>query len=187
MYVEVRNDLQSLDLLLFSGKGVFSHWIKRFTRSKWSHVALVLRQGESIFCFESTTLNTSEGNPVKGVQVNLLSQRLKNYTGLVTFKKLNHDLSPRMVDQKLYQLRKRFEGVPYEQSLVELAASALKHPLLHEDLDSLFCSELVAEVYQEFGFLNERIPSNSYTPEDLSKITLRGGASFGPITVLKDE
>jgi hypothetical protein len=35
-------------------------------------------------------------------------------------------------------------------------------------LSSLFCSELVAEVYQKMGLLTEKLPSNEYIPKDFS-------------------
>jgi len=38
-----------------------------------------------------------------------------------------------------------------------------------ENLDSIFCSELVAEAYQRIGILNKRLPSNEYTPQDFSQ------------------
>ena len=38
----------------------------------------------------------------------------------------------------------------------------------HEDLSSLFCSELVAAAYQRMGIIKSDRASNSYTPDDFS-------------------
>ena len=40
-YEEIRGELKTCDILLFSGKGAISHGIKLFTFSKWSHVGMV--------------------------------------------------------------------------------------------------------------------------------------------------
>jgi len=46
-YEEIRGELKTCDILLFSGKGAISHGIKLFTFSKWSHVGMVLRMPDS--------------------------------------------------------------------------------------------------------------------------------------------
>ena len=62
------------------------------------------------------------------------------------------------------------QGRPYEKNHIELILSAidldekyltfLKNT--HEDLSSLFCSELVAHVYQELGLIGEYIYTSYY-------------------------
>lgn len=57
--------------------------------------------------------------------------------------------------------------------------------LNEEDLSSVFCSELIAETYQNQGILNEPpkgLPSNEYTQKDFGeegKLALTGTVFFG--------
>jgi hypothetical protein len=56
-----------------------------------------------------------------------------------------------------------------------------------ERLNSLFCSELVAEAYQAMGLLPESPPgrpSNEYTPRDFARrgAKLEAGYALGPLT-----
>lgn len=88
----------------------------------------------------------------------------------------------------LLKFRTVVQGRPYETSNLELIRSALdfKEEYLsflrnsHEDLSSLFCSELVAEAYKRMGILKTDKLSNEFTPDDFSsardsKLTLDFG------------
>ena len=56
-YEEARANIQTGDIVLFSGKGGISSAIKWFTRSGWSHVGMALRVEEfdTVLLWESTT------------------------------------------------------------------------------------------------------------------------------------
>jgi hypothetical protein len=189
-YYDLRPRLKTGDLLLFSGKGAVSGLIKRFTASKWSHVALVLRvpQFDSVFCWESTTLSNvpdvESGVCRKGVQLVGLRERLETYQGdSVVYRPL---LGVLLNDQHLKTLaafRSEVAGRPYEQSELELLRAAwdgVGGANKTADLSSLFCSELVAETYQRLGLLRNIPPSNEYTPADFAgDLPLLLGASLG--------
>lgn len=78
--------------------------------------------------------------------------------------------------EELLKFRKEIQGRPYEKDKVELILSSIdiQEGFLsflrnkHEDLSSLFCSELVAAAYQRMGLLGEEKLSNEYTPDDFS-------------------
>lgn len=160
------------DLLLFDGKGPISVTIKRFTFSKWSHVGLVAKLDDNIFCFESTTLADTSG-----VQMTLLSERLRAYEGRVAVRHLlNSDGSMLQPEQKnfihrvILDFRQEVRGRPYEKSKLELILAAYDGPFGEnkQDLSSLFCSELVAEALQRARVLDITRPSNEFTPADFS-------------------
>ncbi|WP_419659194.1 conserved uncharacterized protein, DUF830 [Desulfosarcina variabilis str. Montpellier] len=181
-YKDLRSQLKTGDILLFSGKSGISEGIKFFTMSKWSHVGLVYKfESEldpkgSIFCWESTTLNdiadADSGKLTKGVQRVELSERLercfaKGYE--ISVRPLSDQLADDMV-RALNDFRHEVSGRPYELSNIELLKSAYDGLFGEnkEDLSSLFCSEMVAEAYQRMGLLTEEKPSNEYTPKDFS-------------------
>ena len=180
-YDKHRRTLDTGDIVLFSGKGAISQGIKRFTFSHWSHVGMVLKsyEFESILLWESTTTTNipdiESGDPIKGVQIVPLSQRIALYNGAISIRKLTIERNQQRL-KSLIKLRKKLRGKKYEKNYIELIKSAYDGPFGHntEDLSSLFCSELVAEAYQAMGLLSDDKtekcykPSNEFTPADFS-------------------
>ena len=193
-YEDIRENLKTGDIVLFSGKGGISHGIKLFTNSKWSHVGMVLRclDLRAIFLWESTTLSNLkdaiDGKAKRGVQLVLLSDRLRKYDGEASIRHLNYEVDTKEYG-KLMELREKLRNRPYEEDKFELIKAAYDGPLGHneEDLSSLFCSELVAEAYQALGLLKEPpsgLPSNEFTPKDFAekrrrRLVLDKAASLG--------
>lgn len=175
-YREVRPDIDTGDLVLFSGKGGVSVGIRWVTRSRWSHVGMALRVPEwnIILLWEATPFSNvpdvESGRLRQGVQLTPLSEQLKRYEGTAAIRHLHVHRTPEMLSA-LQNYRKEVKGRPYEQSRLELIRSAWDGPFgaNKEDLSSLFCSELVAEAYQRMGLLPDHPPSNEYTPANFSE------------------
>ena len=97
-YNQVRKSLKTGDIVLFSGKGGISDWIKLFTGGLWSHIGMVLQlpQGDMVLIWESTTLNNiadfETGTARKGVQLVPLSERIQSYDGGVAIRRLSKNL-----------------------------------------------------------------------------------------------
>lgn len=191
-YEDIRDQLKTGDILLFSGKGGISEGIKFFTVSKWSHVGMVYRFDDprdvngSIFCWESTTLcdlkDADTGKLTKGVQRVELSERLERCFANgyeISVRQLSKALTDDMI-RSLNEFRHDVSGRPYEKDKIELLKSAYDGIFGEnkEDLSSLFCSELLAEAYQRMGLITKHISSNEFTPKDFSsekKLTLEFG------------
>jgi hypothetical protein len=195
-YQDVRDEMKTGDLLLWSGKGDVSNIIKFGTGSEFSHVGKVVRSDErdAVLLWESTTLSNvrdiETGRYTKGVQLVSLSDRLARYDGDVYWQPLNKPLENWRIEAS-WEFRKKVAGRPYQKWKLALALSLLKGYPGQEDLSSLFCSELVAEDYQAMQLLYDvedgGRPSDKYTPEDLSihgNIQLRDGFSFPHLTKL---
>jgi hypothetical protein len=179
-YNDMRPQLKTGDIVLFSGKSAVSNIIKLFSGGKWSHVGMVVIMEEfdrMVLLWESTTLSNipdiETRTATKGVQLVPMSQRITTYEGEVTIRLLNKAISDAM-NQKLAEVRKELSRKPYERSQIELLKAAydgIGGASSGEDLSSLFSSELVAEGYQAMGLLPEfpaGLPSNEYTPIDFS-------------------
>jgi len=195
-YQDLRSQLKTGDVLLFSGKSGISEGIKFFTLSKWSHVGIVykfesdLDPKGSIFSWESTTLcdvaDADTGKLTQGVQRVELSERLERCfaTGYeISVRQLSEPLSNEMV-RKLNDFRHEVSGRPYEKNRIDLIKAAWDGPFgkNKEDLSSLFCSELVAEAFQRMGLLGQTKPSDEYSPKDFSaekRLQLELGYSLG--------
>jgi hypothetical protein len=203
-YDDIRSQLKTGDVILFSGEGGISDGIKFFTRSRYSHVGIVYRFSDprdpegTVFCWESTTLSdltdADTGKATMGVQRVELSERLercfaKGYA--IRIRPLAKALTDPMVEA-LNAFRHEVSGRPYEKSVLDLLRAAYDGFLgaNREDLSSLFCSELVAEAFQRMGLLSDSIPSDEYTPKDFSaegRMRLLNGYDFKkeiPVTAL---
>lgn len=175
--------LRTGDLLLFSGKSWSSEGIKRLTSSFWSHVGLVWRveagpHAGVLAVWESTTLadlpDLDTGHAHAGVQRVELRARLRQCFAAGYHVGVRH-LEPApdaTMLAALDQLRLELMGRPYEQSELELLRAVYEGALGDNEagLDSLFCSELVAEAYLRMGLLDAGVASNEYTPRDFSSI-----------------
>jgi len=180
-YEKIRDDLQTGDIILFSGNSMVSGAIKLFSRSEWSHVAMVVKDpiSDIVYCWESTSLVDDKD----GVQISVLSKRIKEYDGYVAFRHLKGRRTKATLSA-LGAFRKAMKGRKYETSKVELFKSAWDGwgGENKEDLSTVFCSELIAEAYQEMNILTENKPSNEFTPDDFAKmVRLRGKWSLGGI------
>lgn len=171
-YLDIRNDLVTGDLVLFSGDSPVSVAIKFTTFSKWSHVGLVycIPEHNLVMLWESTTLSKikdmTTGTLMKGVQLVPLSERIRTYRGDVGIRRLIKPLNSSQVEL-LAELRHEFKGRPYEESRIELAMSAFPGQGV-EDLSSLFCSELVAEAMEHIDLIPDTRASNKYVPGDFA-------------------
>ena len=176
-YSMIRDVLKTGDLVLFSGKGGLSAGIKWGTRSRWSHVGMVVRlEGfDFVGLWESTTLSDvadmESGEKRKGVQLVALRERLKRYEGEVAIRRLEGMKIGEAELAGLMAFKGEMKGRGYEENLFELIKSAYDGPggRNEEDLSSVFCSELVAEAYQRMGLLGEEKASNEYTPADFGQ------------------
>lgn len=176
-YEAVRPHLQTGDIVLFSGSGLVSEAIKLFTRSKWSHVGMVVKDPvtDTVLIWESTTLSNVKDyydrTYKQGVQVCSLSHRIEAYDGEVGFNLLNLKLDKSQLDV-LGKFRKSMKNKPYEKSKLSLLFSAIDCFDWHEDDDytSVFCSELVAGALKKVGYLPGDIPADEYVPDDFVKL-----------------
>lgn len=173
------------DLILFSEKYLISeHIIKPITNSHISHVGIILKgyknidgsisNKENVFCLESHVLNFNEDNIISkilkgGVFIVPLEKRIKQSTGNIYVFKLNKDIK---MEEYIYK-GKRVNG---EQLIWEFYNDnknkkyEYNFPLnvfkTNINLDSYFCSELVAHIYKLLGIIPEIILEHRVVPGD---------------------
>lgn len=190
---ELRPTLDSGDVLLFAGESRFSRGIKRLTRSRWSHAALVARHGAGgqLLLWEATLdtdlpdVATHEIAP--GVNLYDLERWIRHYGGETAIRPLHVERTDAM-RAALLAFYQEARGRPYERNRLELFRAVYDGPLgknRSEDLTGFFCSELVAEAYQRMGLLPEKPSANEYTPHDFSSerrkpLPLQLEATLGP-------
>lgn len=162
-YEDVKHCLTTGDKVLFAGTGFISGLIRWVTKSEITHVGVVIKMFNRLVLLESTSLNGSKD----GVQLNVLSDRIKNYKGK---KYIRHLLNRRpKVDSNMIisEFLTNHLGKRYERNLLQLLRSATIGVNKKEDWNSFFCSELAAAFdIMVLGILPPDPVSSEYTPAD---------------------
>jgi len=190
-YSQIRPLLDTFDIVLFQGAG-FVSWLIGLFCNKWSHVGLIakceqrqleklrtdkdvmwkikwrtmwtyeLRNDGTLMLFESAIIDG-----VNGVQLTLLSDRIKNYKGKVFIRAFIHERTEAEL-KKFNDFISKTLKTPYEKHVLELLGMAIKIGKKQEDTTDFACSELDTEAFQELGFLPQEPPSNKYSPADFA-------------------
>lgn len=182
-YEAIRPKLDTGDIVLFSGSGFISRLIQMISKSKWSHVGMVIKSAEwdMLLLWESTTLSKIKDiesrKQTQGVQLVPLSERIKCYKeGCVAFRRLIGGTEEQRLDMqsKLKDFRSEVKGRNYEESKWELFRAAYDGAwgLNEADLSSLFCSEMINEAYRRMGLIypDPVSPSNEFIPGEFSTL-----------------
>ncbi len=173
IYNKYREKAQTGDIVGFSGSGIASTAIKVVSKSEWSHIGMTICSPEwdIVLCWESTLLcnvpDIESGFIKKGVMLVPLESRILTYNGKVGIRRIKKPLT---IEQLiiLRAFRQEVKNRPYEKDYIELIKSVYDGPfgLNTQDLMSLFCSELFAEPCIRMGLIDDKLPSNEYTPAD---------------------
>ncbi len=155
---------------IFAGDDLVSAVIRKLSHSSWSHVALIIAdQTDYLYCFESTASydEIMHKGILPQVRISPWINACDEYSGAIASRQFvfreDHQPNTKTVGELVHNMI----GKPYERdlfSLIEVINRASKK----RDISSLFCSELVAEVMQELGYLKKDKLSDNYLPKDFS-------------------
>lgn len=167
-YDSIRDQVDTFDLFFFWGSAPLSQFIRWGTGGP-SHVALAIREEvtASVLLWEATIKEEKSG-----VMLSLLSDSLKGYAGKVAWRKAVMSKHVRTEALNvLPRVRKQLDGRPFETNWAEFIKAGYDGPFGKNtrDISTLFCSETVAETYQQCKMLNSLKPSNEYTPKDFAE------------------
>jgi len=185
-FEEIKDYLQTGDLILMHGLHSSSHVIETIEGSLWSHVTMVVlasdigidADNENILLWES-----DEMNPVKDV----ILKRGKSGPMLVKLsERLKYNLSQKEDsifavrhlyaerNQKMYDIINNIIPIMHKSTFPDTFHEFL-NPIegrvfkKKTSLDTIFCSELIAYTYIKMGLLTSIHPVNSYAPVDFSE------------------
>lgn len=147
------------DVLLFRSKNLSAKLQRGVTRSKYDHVAMILRWQEGVVGLLETTNKT-------GVQILLwedfVSYRWHLLYSRLVFRKLETERTNEMME-KLEKFLEISQGKKYSLSPTKI----FKNRAVGEE-ENFFCSELVASAYKALGVLSADTNSSTYLPGDFS-------------------
>tara|TARA_Y100001954_G_C15639110_1_gene516734 strand:- start:38 stop:658 length:621 start_codon:yes stop_codon:yes gene_type:complete len=173
------SELNTGDILLFSERGnCFASMVERCTRSKYSHVAMVLKNPTYIdsklkghYLLESTFEVPPDAVDHKkkfGVQIQELNSRIRDFNGNIYWRKLNCERTEQFYN-KLARVYDEVKGILYDTNPIDWFKAAFKINLgnVHKT-NTFWCSALLAYMYVQFGFLPETIPWTIISPVEFS-------------------
>lgn len=180
-YEEYRSQMQTGDVIAFSGNVGFSNVIKWATKSPYSHVGIVVKAalgsglGDSILIIESTletnVLDAQKKQAIKGIQMHWLSKRIELYNGSVYWLGLKNPLDPEKQAKMEAWLRETHnKKVRYDYLQIYNAAIDWFDELglsNQPEFSTLFCSELVAKALQIAGAIDPSLNASEKTPGDV--------------------
>lgn len=165
-YDDFRDQIRDGDILLYKGRGFVSWAIKFFTRSEYSHAAIVVRWNRRLMVMEAVR---------KGVIVNPFRRSVNRYKGSVEWwgckEEIDDPTRAKMIEFAQKQLGKDF-------GFWLLFWFAFMISFFYRDLDKrdavrrerkLFCSLYVALIYHQAGIDLRKNRADRFTsPADIA-------------------
>lgn len=164
------HELQTGDVVLFSGRDALSTTIKYALRCFWTHVALVVRDEQGgLLLWESTNdTNVSDmltGRMMIGAQLVDFHQRVQRYDGVVAVRRLAQREQHSITDVIRHMIDE-FAAVPYKNFVSHHFWRWLWRRDNHHE--AVFCSELLAAFFQRCGILQDERSTDLFTPRDFA-------------------
>ncbi len=160
-YEEFTKNIKSGDLILFSGNAWYSKIIEYFTNSKYSHIGIVLQDGEKWWLLESGYESYSSTNKVFGVQLTDLEKiynENKGYIYIRTLKKNTEIIDLSSTIKKCYE---NVKNCPYDTDVCDWICALLEikgdiPELKYERKDKFWCSALTTFVLEKCEIVNSQ-------------------------------
>ena len=176
--------LETGDLVLVNAHPPPSHWmmalfdaaIQYFTRSVYSHVAIVLRDPpfvaeKGLYVWESGweygACDPQDGRCKLGVQVTPWASFVANNTGQLYIRKRSRSCPP-ITDDDLNSIHATVYGTPYDTNPLDWMLAIWRKDLVPQKTDRFWCSALVAYILVRLGVLAENVDWSIVRPADLS-------------------
>ena len=176
-------NLKTGDILLFDYKaggafGIFTKLIKYFTKSDYSHVAMVIKDPTFIhpslkgtYIWESSWEGKPDpqDNKIKlGVQITPLHEILNDYKdNIVMLRKIKYD-KPIFNDQALEEIHKIVYDKPYDIVPTDWLSALFRKDNHPQKVSRFWCSALIGYIYTQCGILDPSTDWSILRPNDFS-------------------
>lgn len=173
---------QTGDILLYNSRNTIGRLIEYCTNSKFSHVAVILRDPiyidpklKGLYILESGSENIDDvvsGKKIIGVQVipldYVLDQYSSTYIGNLYYRKLSC-FRDEEFSAKINAVVKKTNTEPYDLNPLDWIKAAFNIEIGDCQKDNTFwCSALISYVYVQLGFLPEKLPWSIIAPKKFS-------------------
>jgi len=170
------------DLILHKGQssGKSDIIIRGVTKSDFTHVGIAVKIKGVMYLLEATVQYKDDAQPdylsgknkKSGVMLVNLEKRIKTYIGPMFVRPLNRVWVEGK--SKLWNLYKKYYKNGFEQSKWEMLNAQLKWGMdSKSSLRELFCSEFIAQILIEVGWLSPRKSSKFYVPREFATLQIK--------------
>ena len=175
-------NLQTGDILLFDFNesgiiGKFSNLIKFFTKSNYSHIAMVIKDPSFIhpslkgyYIWESSWEGTADPQDNKtkfGVQITPFHEVYSKYTGKMYIRRLNQG-NKSITNEVLENIHNIVYDKPYDTVLKDWINAYKQNDTTSKKIDRFWCSSFVSYILVTLGFLDKNTNWSITRPCDLS-------------------
>jgi len=178
---ELIQNCQTGDILLYNSNTIMGRVIEIMSRSRYSHVAIILRDPtyiredlKGLYILESGAENIADvvsKKKVIGVQVIPLAYVLDQYengNGYLYYRKLECSRNDDFVNT-MKQIVNKTDGEPYDLNPMDWVKAEFQIQIGDEQKENTFwCSALVSYVYTQLGFLDKKLPWTIIAPRRFS-------------------
>lgn len=177
------NELETGDILLFDPSAttwyftIFDMGIRYFTKSKYTHTAVVLKDPKFIsnslkglFMWESSyegTPDPQDGKVKLGVQITPLVEFFHNYQGKVYVRKLLTGKQA-LTQDRLKEIHEVVYDKPYDIIPSDWINAISRKDNEPQKTSRFWCSALVSYILVKIGFLQDSVDWSIVRPSDLS-------------------
>ena len=176
------NELKTGDIILFDyeGHSILSSLIKRFTKSNFTHVGMILKDPKFIhpslkgyYIWESGKEDEPDPQDNKkklGVQITPfleLYNKYKNTGGKIYIRKIKDNTM--FTDEKLKEIHHIVYDKPYDIVPLDWIEGYLQKDPNPQKTNRFWCSALIGYIYTKLGILNENTDWSILRPCDFSQ------------------
>ncbi len=164
IYKKYRGKIHDGDILLYSGRKIFSRLIRRITGSYYSHAGIAVWWHKRLMVMETLS---------SGLSIRTMSRSVGRYNGhvdlFVSAKKINEKRRLRMVLLAQEELGKKYSYLGMIETGIRkiLKLPGRDNPLVRSE--KLICSQFVAMLYNSIGIDLKKNEDDRFTiPDDIA-------------------
>lgn len=185
-YKDIKNELDTGDLILLSGKTVSERFVCWYTGCIFSHVGMIVRikdddsGKEDLYIWEA---DIGQGAK-RGTRLMPLDDKLARYKGYRKGAILKLDTPRKIYINDVVRIIKEHEKQDMDTTLLTYATSGYPRSYAYHAVkndEKVFCSELIADTYQKLALMRTDEEPSFYTQKDFFKrnIPLQKDVSLG--------
>ena len=193
LYNDIKNELDTGDLILFSCDDFVSKGIRYTLSSKYSHVGIVVKgYNDKLYILECDLTNSYDyitgKDTKKGAHLLDLRQKIEEYDGnKFAYRKL---IGEKIQKSKIKKILKKAILIKFQDNMLSWISAHFKISLTSELMNNpyfMFCSEYVANVYKDLNIFKPKTKPYLITPGDFenNNLPLNPNYKFGKIINFK--
>ena len=191
-YNDIKNDLNTGDILFFSGNDNTSNLIKKFINSNLSHCGIIIKKKNTLYLLECDIeyyYDFLSKKMKNGVRLVNLDQRIKDYNGnIFAYRKLIN--SQNLNYKKLDFLLKKTNKINFDKNIIRWIFSYLKLKNIYNILKNdnfMLCSQYIAYIYKKLGILHKNEDIYKYMPNYfVNKVKTINNFNFNDLIYFKN-